>query len=159
MHSASSPNRRRPAVRAERIAPVQRLPISSIPAWKWGQTVAADPPFAAGALAAFEAVACVTGPSLTLPRSLPNVSDGPAGQPVQGPVSTAPPRAARVSAGWTISFGTANPPALPLVVAAKTVPRTRPAPSTIGAPELPLRTLPRSEEIWRLIGPRPYASW
>ena len=36
---------------------------------------------------------------------------------------------------------------------------TRPRPSTIGPPELPWRTRPRSDVMVRRTGPRPYASW
>jgi hypothetical protein len=41
------------------------------------------------------------------------------------------------------------------VVAAKIVVTTRPRPSTIGPPELPERTAPRSDVIERRTGPRP----
>src|SRR5262249_45165209 len=85
--------------------------------------------------------------------SLVNVSDGswdsdiPSPQLAQGPVSTGAVVSPRASS--TMSSGTAKPPGGPVVVAAKTVPRTRPRLSTSGPPELPLRTLPRSEAIVR----------
>src|SRR5262249_48302809 len=58
---------------------------------------------------------------------------GRAGQLAQGPVSTGDSASAR--ARRTTSSGTANPPGVPDVVAAKTVPITLPRVSIIGPPE------------------------
>ena len=78
----------------------------------------------------------------------------PERQREQGPVSTVPPACA--SASLTIESGTPKPLLPPsCTVAAKIVVTTRPRPSTIGPPELPERTRPRSEVIERRTGPRP----
>ena len=66
------------------------------------------------------------------------------------PASRAPARTC-----LTTEFGTPYPPRGPFVVAAKIVATTRPRPSTIGPPELPERTTPRSEAMRRCTGPRP----
>ena len=69
------------------------------------------------------------------------------------PVSTS--WAESSSASRTTSLGTPNPPGRPVRVEAKTVVRTRPAPSTSGPPELPLWIVPRSEVRRRVSGPLP----
>ena len=55
----------------------------------------------------------------------------------------------------TIELGTPKPPRGPLVVAAKIVVTTWPSLSTIGPPEFPDRTAPRSDVIERRTGPWP----
>jgi pimeloyl-ACP methyl ester carboxylesterase len=75
-------------------------------------------------------------------------------QRAQGPVSTGP--FARPSASRTIESGTPKPLRPPSETdAAKMVVTTRPDASTIGPPELPERTSPRSDVIDRRTGPRP----
>ncbi len=113
----SSPKRIGRSVRAQTIAPVQRLPISSIAAWKCGQTAAGR--------AGWD-----LGRRRPVPRrpSLLNVSDGlsaDSAQPVQGPVATE--AEVWASASRTSSAGIAKPPGGPAVVAAKTIPTTSPA--------------------------------
>ena len=61
----------------------------------------------------------------------------------------------RSRADRTIAFGTPKPPRGPDVVAANTVVTTWPSASTIGPPELPERTAPRSDVIDRRTGPWP----
>ena len=61
----------------------------------------------------------------------------------------------RRNSARTTAFGTPKPPRGPLVVAANTVATTAPWRSTIGPPELPERTAPRSDAIERRTGPRP----
>ena len=68
-----------------------------------------------------------------------------------GPVSTVPTACPRAS--WTMVSGTPKPLAAGPPVAAKIVVTTRPRASTIGPPELPERTGPRSEVIRRCMGP------
>src|SRR5207237_4093246 len=93
------------------------------------------------------------GPSAAEPERA-GVLGGP--QSAQGPVPTRWFALARARAERTTVSGTANPPRPPPpVVAANTVPRTRPPPSTTGPPELPDRTLPRSAVTSRVTGPRP----
>ena len=75
--------------------------------------------------------------------------------PVHGPVETPSDARARSKAARTIALGTPKPPRGPEVVAAKTVVTTWPSLSTIGPPELPERTAPRSDVIERRTGPCP----
>ena len=77
-----------------------------------------------------------------------------AAQPAQGPVDTGPQAVGERAARRPRSARRSRR-AGPRVVAANTVVTTRPAPSTIGPPELPERTSPRSAVIERSTGPRP----
>ena len=74
---------------------------------------------------------------------------------MQGPVETPFDVCERSKASRAIALGTPKPPRGPEVVAAKTVVTTWPSASTIGPPELPDRTAPRSDVIERRTGPCP----
>ena len=74
---------------------------------------------------------------------------------VQGQSTRPSERASALRAARTIALGTPKPPRGPEVVAAKTVVTTWPSASTIGPPELPDRTAPRSDVIERRTGPCP----
>ena len=124
----SSPKRIGRSVRAQTIAPVQRFPISSIAAWKCGQT---EPGVSLGDCGEparpLDDWDAVTGSKTA---SLLNVSDrhrrfSPCRARWRRWPRSSP------SAARTTSVGTAKPPGGPLVVAAKTVPprgrRRRPA--------------------------------